>query len=296
MNWDSVTDWLSDQWSDHGPDVIMTAIVLIGGLIVLGLIKRSIHRWESRVPRTLQASEQPEDRERGQRLMTLATVVNVVASIVVWVIVILTIMGVWGIPMTPLIAVGTTIGIAVGFGAQDVVRDVIAGFLILVEDQYAIGDVVSIAGVSGSVEAIQLRTTVLRDLEGNRHHVPNGQIKVASNMTADFSRLALDIPVSYDTDVDHAIDVIRDEAVGFALAEDWSEKFLSEPEMLGVNKLDESSVNIRVVLTLTTEDRWVVKREFLRRIKIRLDAEGIEIPYAHITVVSESIAAPKPRG
>jgi small conductance mechanosensitive channel len=287
MAWENVTNWLDETWVSNGPDVIMAAIVVIGGWLMLRLIRRFIQRWEDRVESTLRGSADVSDRERGQRLTTLADVSKLVASITVWLIVILTVMGVWGVPMTPFIAIGSTVGLAIGFGAQDLVRDVIAGFLILVEDQYSIGDVVTIAGVSGSVEAIQLRSTVLRDLDGNKHHVPNGQIKVASNLTSEFSRLVVDVAVAYATDIDRAIEVITDEALQFARADDWSQRFLADPEMLGVNELDESSVNIRVVMTLTTEDRWLVKREFLRRIKNRLDEEHIEIPFPHIKVIKE---------
>ena len=285
MNWESVTDWLSNTWDTHGGDIVMSAVVVLAGMVVIRVLKRIIRRWEMRVEDSLRTSDDLADRERGQRLMTLADVARIVASVTVWIVIILTAMGIWGVPMTPLVAVGTTVGVAIGFGAQDVVRDVIAGFLIFIEDQYSIGDVVTIAGVSGSVEAIQLRTTVLRDLDGNRHHVPNGQIKVASNLTSEFSRLVVDVAVAYATDVDRAMDVISDEAMQLAHDEDWAHRFLAEPELLGVNKLDESSVNIRIVMTLTTEDRWVVKREYLRRIKNRLDAEGIEIPFPHVKVV-----------
>ncbi|MDA2978670.1 MAG: mechanosensitive ion channel family protein [Actinomycetota bacterium] len=285
-NWSVFSDWGADAWNDQGGHVVATAFVLVGAWVVIRLLKRAIGRWETRIEGQLRTSEDQGDRERGQRLVTISDVVRVLVSVVVWTVVVLTVMGIWGIPMAPFVAVGATVGIAVGFGAQDVVRDVIAGFLILVEDQFAIGDVVTIAGVSGAVEGIRLRTTVLRDLEGNQHYVPNGQIKVASNLTSDFSRLVVDVPVSYDTNVDVAIAVISDEVDIFAKSDDWRHRFLGEPEMLGVNKLDESSVNIRVVMTLTTEDRWVVKREFLRRLKNRLDDEGIEIPYNYLTIVT----------
>jgi small conductance mechanosensitive channel len=187
--------------------------------------------------------------------------------------------------MAPFLAVGTTIGIAVGFGAQDAVRDVISGFLILLEDQYSVGDVVTIAGVGGSVEKIRLRTTVLRDLDGNVHHVPNGQIRVASNMTSAFARYVADISIAYDADIDAAMDVISGTAIAMAEEQRWSDSFLTEPEMLGVNELGDSSVTIRLLLTVTTEQRWAVKREFLKRVKNALDAAGIEIPYAYLNVV-----------
>lgn len=282
---EAVSNFLSAVWSEKGFEIVVTIGTIAGAIIVLAVIRRSLDRWNARIDAKLTTSKAQVDRERGQRLVTLTDVVKVVIGVIVWFIVALTIMGIWGIPMSPLIAVGTTIGIAVGFGAQDLVKDVIAGFLILLENQYSIGDVVTIADVSGSVEAIKLRTTVLRDLEGNVHHVPNGQIQVASNRTPDFSRYVADIPVAYGTDVDHAMAVILDEAR--AVAEDpvWKPKFLKEPEMLGVNELADSSVKIRVVMTLAAEERWAVKREFLRRVKRRLDDEGIEIPFAYLNVI-----------
>ena len=282
---ESIGEFLSTLWTERGFEILATVGTLIGAMILIVAIRRALDRWKQRVTVRLMESEAYDDRERGQRLVTLTDVARLVTSIVVWAVVVLTIMGIWGIPMTPFVAVGATIGIAVGFGAQDVVRDVIAGFLILLENQYAIGDVVTIAGVDGTVESIRLRTTVLRDISGNVHHVPNGQIKVASNLTSDFARYVADIPVSYDTDIDRAMEVILDEAMAMAAAPEWSKKFVEEPAMLGVNELADSSVNIRLLMTVVTEDRWSIKREFLRRIKNRLDDEQIEIPYAYMNVV-----------
>ncbi|VAV90540.1 diguanylate cyclase/phosphodiesterase (GGDEF & EAL domains) with PAS/PAC sensor(s), partial [hydrothermal vent metagenome] len=184
---ESIGEFLSTLWTERGFEILATVGTLIGAMILIVAIRRALDRWKQRVTVRLMESEAYDDRERGQRLVTLTDVARLVTSIVVWAVVVLTIMGIWGIPMTPFVAVGATIGIAVGFGAQDVVRDVIAGFLILLENQYAIGDVVTIAGVDGTVESIRLRTTVLRDISGNVHHVPNGQIKVASNLTSDFA-------------------------------------------------------------------------------------------------------------
>lgn len=285
---ESIGEFLSTVWTERGFEILASIGTIAGALVLIYAIRRALDRWQRRVTVRLMESEVLDDRERGQRLVTLTDVAGVVTSLIVWSVVILTIMGIWGIPLTPFVAVGATIGVAVGFGAQDVVRDVIAGFLILLENQYAIGDVVTIAGVDGTVEAIRLRTTVLRDISGNVHHVPNGQIKVASNLTSDFARYVADVPVSYDTDVDQAMAVILDEAMEMADDPKWAKKFVQEPAMLGVNELADSSVKIRLLLTVATEDRWAIKREFLRRIKIRLDAEGIEIPYTYMNVVIQS--------
>ncbi len=282
---DLVQEWLSSFAQESGGEVVSTLSLILGAFVVLWFLKRPVLQWSNTVDKRYIDSSDHEDRERGQRMITITRVIQALIRVVVWAVVLLTTMGIWGIPMTPLIAIGTTIGIAVGFGAQDLVRDVISGFFILIEDQFGIGDVVSIAGVSGTVEAIRLRTTVLRDLNGNMHHVPNGQITVASNRTPDFARIVADIGVSYDTDVDHAIEVIFDEATLLANDPEWSDSFIQAPDMLGVNELADSAVVIRVLATVVTEDRWAVKREFLRRIKNRLDAEGIEIPFNYLSVV-----------
>ncbi|MEZ5175800.1 MAG: mechanosensitive ion channel family protein [Acidimicrobiia bacterium] len=284
MQSSDITGWLTDTWDRSGREIITTIGVVAAAWIVLRLARRAVRRWEQSVTDRFGNSDLQAERERAQRIVTIADVLRLTIAITVWVVAILTVMAIWGLPMSPFIAVGTTVGVAVGFGAQDVVRDIIAGFLILIEDQYSIGDVVEIAGVSGTVEAIMLRTTVLRDLDGNRHFVPNGQIKVASNLTSKFSRLVVDVPVSYDTDLDDAMRVVADEANSLASDDEWRQHFIEPPEMLGVNQLADSSVLIRVVMTLTTEGRWVVKREFLRRIKKRLDREGIEIPFNQLSI------------
>lgn len=184
-----------------------------------------------------------------------------------------------------MVAAAGVIGIAVGFGAQDFVRDVIAGSFIVLEDQYAIGDVVQIAGVSGTVEQIRLRTTVLRDLDGHTHHVPNGEAKVASNLTSGFSRVVVDLGVAYKEQVDEVLDVVKDELDRFTTDPDWEASFLEPPEVLGVNELADWAVEVRVLLTVRADDRWRVKREFLRRIKGRFDAEEIEIPFPYLKVI-----------
>lgn len=282
---DTVADALSQFWDQNNTEIIRSVGIFVGALIVIWLLRRSVRQWHRRVVLRLEGSHAHDEREKAQRLRTLSGVTMVIITIAVWFIVILTIMGIWGIPMTPFLAVGTTIGIAVGFGAQDVVRDIIAGFLILLEDQYSVGDVVNIADVGGTVEKINLRTTVLRDIDGNVHHVPNGQVRVASNMTSAFARYVADISISYDADIDVAMDVITDTATSMAQEDRWQAAFLKEPEMLGVNELGDSSVTIRLLLTVATEQRWAIKREFLKRVKIALDAAGIEIPYSYLNVV-----------
>jgi small conductance mechanosensitive channel len=222
---------------------------------------------------------------RVQRLGTLAASMEKLLGVVIVATVVIYTMIIWGIPVGPLIALGSVIGIAVGFGAQGFVKDVIAGFFVLVEDQYAIGDDVRLAGVEGKVVDIRLRTTVLRDLDASLHHVPNGEVRVATNLTPDYSRVVIDVGVTYDSDIDAAIAAIGDEAIRMYADPEWEDAYAAEPQMLGVNQLGDSAVTIRALFTTAPARRAAVRREFLRRVKYRLDAEGIEIAYPHLQIV-----------
>jgi small conductance mechanosensitive channel len=162
---------------------------------------------------------------------------------------------------------------------------------VLAEDQYALGDVVQLAGVSGTVEEIRLRTTVLRDLDGSIHHVPNGEVRVATNLTYEFSRVVVDLSVAYEESVDRALEVISEVAERFASDPEWSSAVVEDPQVLGVDDLGDSGVVIRVLFATDPDMRWNVKREFLRRAKNGLDEAGIEIPYPHITITRRSDSA-----
>ncbi|WP_084542192.1 mechanosensitive ion channel family protein [Calidithermus chliarophilus] len=186
-----------------------------------------------------------------------------------------------GFNVTALLAGAGVVGLAVSFAAQNLIRDVLNGFFILLEDQYGVGDVVSIGQVSGGVERFNLRLTVLRDLQGRVHFIPNSQVTQVTVMSRDWARSVEDISVAYDEDVDRALEVIRDEAERLFNDPQWQEKFTQAPEVLGVERLAESGVVIRVLLSTKPKEQWAVGREFRRRIKIRFDHENIEIPFPH---------------
>lgn len=280
--------WLSDAWSEWGPEVLTSLVVVLAGVIATIVIRSAVRRWLARLESDYAGSDEHERRERGQRFVTITQVVRFLSLITIWIVVVLTVMAIWGIPLTPLVAVAATLGVGIGFGAQNLVADVIGGFFILVEDQYRVGDVVRISDVAGKVEQITLRTTVLRDLDGNRHHVPNGHDGVVTNLTSEWTRVVMDVSVSYDTDLDHAMQVIYDEAHKLYLEEEWHDSFLDDPEMLGVEELAGSSINIRLLLTTVGDDQWPIRRTLLKRLKQRFDAEGIEIPYEYLNVVQVS--------
>ncbi|MFQ6121910.1 MAG: mechanosensitive ion channel family protein [Dehalococcoidales bacterium] len=184
----------------------------------------------------------------------------------------------------PILAGLGIVGIAVGFGAQYLIRDLIAGVFILLENQYRVGDVARVADIAGLVEEVTLRKTVLRDLDGIVHHVPNGEIRVASNFTRHFSRVNLDVSVSYGTDLDHAISVINRVGQELAADENWSWRIKTPPQVLRVNKFGDSGIEIKVLGDVKPIEQWNVMGELRYRLKKAFDAEGIEIPWPHTKV------------
>lgn len=274
----------SDVWTQ----IWQTALTVLVGVVVWLVARWLIHRWSARLQSSLAATGELVDRARAKRINTIARTLSAVVFVIVAVVVVVTILGVWGVPLGPLIASLSVVGLAVGLGAKDLVRDVIAGMFVLVEDQYAVGDVVELAGVSGTVEEIRLRTTVLRDLDGSTHHVPNGEVRVATNLTYEYSRVVVDLSVAYEESVDRALDVIGEIAEGLATDPEWSSAVVDQPKVLGVDALDDSGVVIRVLFATDPDMRWNIKREFLRRVKNGFDEAGIEIPYPHVTITNRS--------
>lgn len=269
---------------------LLTVVVVLGAIVLWLVVRRFGRKAVARIPGPV-----PTDpvalADHKQRVDTMWALIRRALLLTLLVIVVLTLMAIWDIPIAPFLAIGGAIGLALGFGAQDLVKDIIAGFFIVAEDQFSIGDTVAVAGISGTVQDIQLRITVVRDLDGIVHYVPNGEIKVSSNYTQEFSAVVLDIGVAYSEDVDNVVTVLGRVLDEFIVEEDWGSLVLEDPEILGVQELGDSAVTIRVRLVSTPEDRWSVRRELLRRVKIRFDVEGIEIPFPHRTLVPGDVEA-----
>ena len=259
-----------------GTPLIETAIVFGVAVAAYTLLAQLGRRYVARAER--------KDAETGARVATLWVVMRRVVMVLVASTAFLFLFPIWGWSITPFLGVGTILAAAIGFGAQDLVKDLLSGFFILVEDQYHVGDTVTIAGTTGQVRDIQFRVTVLRDLEGNVHYVPNGQITVTSNFTSRFAQPLIDVGVAYETDVDRALSVLGDELTQLAGDDVYGPLITQEPEVLGVHQLADSAVVLRARLTTLADQRWTVRREALRRVKKRFDAEGISIPFPQITV------------
>ncbi len=220
--------------------------------------------------------------ELARRVQTLSGALTTLVGVALATVAAFMILGEMGVDVTPLLATAGVAGIAIGLGAQSLIKDMLAGLFILMEDQYNKGDVVKVAGISGLVEDVNLKRTVLRDMDGIVHSIPNGEITIASNYTKEYSRVNLDVPVAYGEDMERVIRVIN--RIGEEMAKDpvWGPKLRSAPQSLGVNKFGESGVEIKVVGDTKPMLQWEVMREFRLRIKKTFDQEHIEIPWPHV--------------
>jgi small conductance mechanosensitive channel len=222
--------------------------------------------------------------ERKKRVATLGQLLRVVATLLVGGVALLMVLSIFNVDIRPILTGAGIAGLAVGFGAQNLVRDVIAGFFLILEDQVRLGDVVSINGKSGLVEAIRLRTIALRSHDGTVHIFPNGVITELSNMTKDFSFAVLDISIPYEEDVDRVIDVLRSVATEIRADPVHGSNILEPLEVLGIEAFGDVSVQLRVRIKTVPIQQWSVGREFRRRIKIAFEARGIDFPTRPVTV------------
>lgn len=261
------------------PELIRAAVVVLVAIVAYRLVKLLIRRL---VDREVLDEDPVERRLRLQRAQTLASLLGSVAFVVIATVAGLTILGNF-LDIGPLLASVGVLGLAVSFGAQSLVKDVITGTFMLLESQFGVGDIIRISDVSGQVERITLRTTTLRDAHGIVHIVPNGEITRVSNLTKSWSKAVLDVGVAYKENVDRVIALLGEILKEFKADAAWNDRVLEPPEVLGVQALADSAVVIRAVVKTLPQEQFAVTRELLRRIKNRFDQEGVEIPYPHMT-------------
>jgi small-conductance mechanosensitive channel len=278
--WDLSSPVVNGWLADHGAKIAILIVVIVLLLLLTELMVPRVIERAVRNAKTEQTEE--EMRKRSDTLVSVIMATLQIAIIFMFVLMLLTEVD---INVTALLTGAGVLGLAVGFGAQSLVKDIISGLFIILENQYRKGDVIKIAGESGAVEEINLRRTILRDMDGAYHVVPNGEIRVATNYTKQISRVNLDISVSYDTDIDRAIQVIN--GVGQQMAQDpaWAAALVSPPRALRIENLGESSVDIKVAGETKPSRQWDVAGELRLRIKRAFDKEGIEIPFPHTKVI-----------
>ena len=279
----TAAQWLADAVTLHAGLLVRRGLQILGVLLLAYAGFRMLKLLTHRIERAVDDGDPNTLTEREQRGRTLAQLLNSVGAVAIGLAAGLTILNFF-FAIGPLLAGVGVAGLAVSFGAQSLVKDVISGFFILLENQLGVGDVVEINGVSGAVERMTLRVVMLRDVQGTLHIVPNGSINLVSNSTRGWARAVVDMAVAYKENVDSVIHVMRD--VAAALWEDpaWKGQLLEKPAVWGIEQLADSAVNLRIVAATQPGKQWDVARELRRRLKNRFDAEGIEIPFPQRTL------------
>lgn len=272
----------------HVDVVLSVGLVLLLAWVLMALSRRAIRIFAKFATRNV---EDPEDRRRVE---TLSRVFRYFATVTIVAMTVMVVLAQIGISIAPILGAAGVVGLAVGFGAQSLVKDFFHGFSILLENQIRQGDVVTVAGRSGVVENITLRTVRLRGYDGNVHFVPTGMIDAVTNMTMEFSHAVMDVGVAYRENVDEVFEVMRETARVLREDEVFGPKTIADLEIAGVDQWADSAVVIRARIKCRPLEQWTVRREYLRRLKQAFDAQGIEIPYPHVTVYAGQPKAGRP--
>ena len=289
----SIVGWAVDK-------PLKIIIIFIAAFIVSRVMKRAVKHFgekltDDKKSRALEQikkvkagkmliDDQQEERNKA-RTETLTSVLSSGANLVIWTVAVLMMLGELGLNLGPLIAGAGIVGVAVGFGAQSIVKDFLSGMFMLVEDQYGVGDSIDVGLVSGTVERVTLRTTILRDGDGSIWYIPNGEIARVGNRSQVWARALLDIDVAYDTDLRKAQQVLIDVAMGLWEDESFTAgDIIEEPTVLGVQNLGVDGITLRLIAKTDASEQWAVARELRLRIKEAFDEAGIEMPFPQRTV------------
>jgi moderate conductance mechanosensitive channel len=269
-------------------EAALRAILRVLGIWLLAwLAWRVVRLTAQRIEHAVDDGDDSITTLREKRGRTITQLLRSVGRVVIVTIAVLLTFNVF-INIAPILAGAGILGLAISFGAQSLVRDIISGFFILLENQFAVGDVIDAAGKNGVVERMTMRVVVLRDIEGTMHVIPNGEIKVVSNKTRGWARAVVDITVPNTEDVDRVLEVVRNEAEQFSKDSVWSLQLDGPVEVLGVEELRDNSVVIRTLLKTQPGSQWSVAREFRRRLRKRFERETVESPFqqrrVHVTV------------
>jgi small conductance mechanosensitive channel len=277
-----------------GARLVRTLLILLAALIATKVVARVVRLFGDRVRRALEQDSDESRVEREKRVETLSRVLRLTVNIAIWSVACIMALKEIGYDVGPLIAGAGVVGLAIGFGAQNLVRDVITGLFMLLENQVRVGDVAVINGQGGAVEEVNLRTIVLRDLEGTVHIFPNGVITSLSNKTRDYSCYVFEIGVAYKEDTDHVVELIKKISAEMQEDENFGPSMIEAIEIFGVDKFADSAVVIKGRVKTKVGDQWKIGREANRRIKKLFDAEGVEIPFPHMTIYAGEATKPLP--
>ncbi|PIR84978.1 mechanosensitive ion channel family protein [Candidatus Kaiserbacteria bacterium CG10_big_fil_rev_8_21_14_0_10_45_20] len=276
-----VLNWIIN----HGVSI---AIALFVAIIGKKFLSRGVEKMIRSIIKRGSGSKEAEEKREN----TLIQVINGSLSVLIWVAVALIILSELGIAIGPLLAAAGVAGIAIGFGGQYIIRDIITGLLLLLEEQYRVGDIVCFGTTCGVVENITLRKTTLRDLEGTVHHVPHGGVDRVSNKSKAFARVNITIGVAYDTDIEKVSTVVNEVGSALAEEEEWKDRVRTAPQFLRIDDFADSAVVIRILGETKAGAQWEVAGELRKRLKKAFDKEGIEIPFPQ-RVIHQTVSKPK---
>lgn len=274
---EKISQILNDQFI---PWVLSEGIKIILVIVFAYIVyKFSSVFVEKAVRKTIKSNHFLSKEAEKKRENTLIRVFNGTIKVIIWVVTLMMVLSELDINVGPILAAAGVAGLAFGFGGQYLIRDVISGLFIIIENQYRVGDVVCLGEKCGLVEDINLRLTTLRDLDGTVHHIPNGEIKDASNLSKNFSRVNLDIGIAYDSNLEKVIEIINKVGKDIAEDPDWKDFIIKAPQFLRVDDFAESAVIIKILGDTKPLKQWDVTGELRKRLKIAFDKEGIEIPF-----------------
>jgi small conductance mechanosensitive channel len=257
----------------HGIKIIG---IIVGAFIFVKIGKIFVDRIVRKIIVSDHFLSKEAERKRED---TLISIFANVLKIIIWIIALMMILAEFGVNIGPIIAGAGIVGLAIGFGAQNLIKNFISGFFIILENQYRVVDVVCLDNTCGLVEDITLRMTVLRDLDGTVHHIPNGEVVKASNKSKIFSRVNLDIGISYDSNLEKVIKVVNKVGQGLAKDPNWKDAIIEPPQFLRVNDFGDSAIEIKILGDTKPLKQWDVMGELRKRLKIAFDKAGIEIPF-----------------
>jgi small-conductance mechanosensitive channel len=274
---DNGKHWLINQL----PGLLIAIILFI---VALKIVRFFIRRVEKVMVNRNQQTNPDQADETEKRIRTLMNIVYGITRIILWAVLIMIVLQKFGVNIAPILASAGIVGLAVGFGAQELVRDFISGFFMILENQIRTGDVAIINGTGGLVEKIELRTVTLRDISGVVHIFQNGKISSLSNMTKDWSAMAFDIGVAYKENIPQVINVMKEVGDELAKDPDFSDKILEPIEIFGLDQFGDSALVIKARLKTRPALQWEVGREYRKRLKAAFDEKNIEIPFPHTTL------------
>jgi small-conductance mechanosensitive channel len=276
FNYHYFINWLRNT-SDETILFALISRLAIVGFTLLGawILIRLTKIVADRVVRMVEDDDPANHSDREKRARTLAGTFKGVARVVVSIVSALTIMAELNIPTAPLIASAGIAGLAISFGAQNLIRDLISGFFILLENQFKVGDVIRAAGVSGVVEDMDLRVTVLRDTDGAAHFIPNGEIKLVSNLAKEWSRAVINVGIAYTENVERILELLKQVGEKMCKETPWDSYILESPQVLGIESFDLTQMTIRILIKTRPLRQWEIGREYRRRVKSAFDANGV---------------------